>query len=168
MSTQRHKTISSIFESIFVWSSLAFFGCAELVSTFIGRGPDATFRSLPSYSQREIAFLAQCEKAVHLDDIPSNLMVGSKGAYASESFSGTLGEGVLRRFNTVYINPAVTDVLGYTQKEMTGGAVPVIHPEDLERRNANLRELRRNAGASREMIAFVARLWTRQASMVFL
>jgi diguanylate cyclase (GGDEF)-like protein/PAS domain S-box-containing protein len=56
-----------------------------------------------------------------------------------------------RRFNTVYINPAVTDVLGYTPTEMTGGAVPVIHPDDLERRNANLRELRRNTGASREM-----------------
>jgi S1-C subfamily serine protease len=37
-----------------------------------------------------------------LNDIPSNLMVGTKGAYASASFSGTIGEGVLRRFNTVY------------------------------------------------------------------
>lgn len=37
-----------------------------------------------------------------LRDIPSNLMVGTKGAYASRSFSGTLGEGVLHRFNTVY------------------------------------------------------------------
>jgi len=37
-----------------------------------------------------------------LRSIPSNLMVGTKGAYASESFSGTLGEGVLHRFNTVY------------------------------------------------------------------
>jgi len=37
-----------------------------------------------------------------LRNIPSNLMVGSKGAYASESFSGTLGQGVLHRFNTVY------------------------------------------------------------------
>jgi membrane-associated protease RseP (regulator of RpoE activity) len=37
-----------------------------------------------------------------LEDIPSNLMVGTKGAYASEKFSGTLGEGVLRRFTTVY------------------------------------------------------------------
>jgi len=55
------------------------------------------------------------------------------------------------RFNTVYINPAVTDVLGYTPREMTDGVVPVIHPEDLERRNASLRQLRRNPGASREM-----------------
>jgi hypothetical protein len=37
-----------------------------------------------------------------LEDIPSNLMVGTKGAYASAAFSGTVGEGVLRRFNTVY------------------------------------------------------------------
>jgi hypothetical protein len=37
-----------------------------------------------------------------LQDIPSNLMVGAKGAYASASFSGTIGEGVLHRFNTVY------------------------------------------------------------------
>ena len=37
-----------------------------------------------------------------LNDIPSNLMVGMKGAYASTSFSGTIGEGVLHRFNTVY------------------------------------------------------------------
>lgn len=37
-----------------------------------------------------------------LKDIPSNLMVGTKGAYASGSFSGTIGEGVLHRFNTIY------------------------------------------------------------------
>jgi aspartyl protease/PDZ domain-containing protein len=37
-----------------------------------------------------------------LKDIPCNLMVGTKGAYASTSFSGTIGEGVLHRFNTVY------------------------------------------------------------------
>jgi S1-C subfamily serine protease len=29
-------------------------------------------------------------------------MVGTKGAYASTGFSGTIGEGVLHRFNTVY------------------------------------------------------------------
>jgi hypothetical protein len=37
-----------------------------------------------------------------LTEIPSNLMVGSTGAYASGAFSGTIGEGVLHRFNTVY------------------------------------------------------------------
>lgn len=37
-----------------------------------------------------------------LRDIPANLMLNTKGAYASESFSGTIGEGVLRRFNAIY------------------------------------------------------------------
>ncbi len=37
-----------------------------------------------------------------LEDIPSNLMVGTKGGYASTSFSGTIGEGVLHRFNGIY------------------------------------------------------------------
>jgi hypothetical protein len=37
-----------------------------------------------------------------LKDVPSNLMVGTKGSYASSSFSGVVGEGVLHRFNTVY------------------------------------------------------------------
>jgi hypothetical protein len=37
-----------------------------------------------------------------LRDVPSNLMVGTKGAYASASFSGTLGQGVLHRFTTIY------------------------------------------------------------------
>jgi glycerol-3-phosphate dehydrogenase len=41
----------------------------ELIATFIGRSPDQMLKSLPSYSQREIAFLAQCEKVVHLDDL---------------------------------------------------------------------------------------------------
>jgi hypothetical protein len=35
-------------------------------------------------------------------DVPINLMVGTTGGYASESFSGTIGEGVLRRFKTIY------------------------------------------------------------------
>ena len=42
---------------------------AELVGSFIGRSPDKVLKSLPSYSEREIAFLAQCEKVVHLDDL---------------------------------------------------------------------------------------------------
>src|SRR4029077_8088182 len=44
-------------------------------------------------------------------DVPCNLMVGTKGAYASESFSGTIGEGVLHRFNTVYDYSRSTMVL---------------------------------------------------------
>ncbi len=42
---------------------------AELISGFIGRAADAPLDSLPSYSRREIAFLAQHEKIIHLDDL---------------------------------------------------------------------------------------------------
>ncbi len=42
---------------------------AETVGAFIGRAPDASLKSLPSYSRRELAFLAQCEKVIHLDDL---------------------------------------------------------------------------------------------------
>lgn len=56
-----------------------------------------------------------------------------------------------RHFNTTYINPAVNDVLGYTEQEMTSGAVPEIHPDDLSRRNDNLRLLRRTPGTSLSM-----------------
>jgi diguanylate cyclase (GGDEF)-like protein/PAS domain S-box-containing protein len=56
-----------------------------------------------------------------------------------------------RHFRTTYINPAVNDVLGYTEQEMLAGAIPVIHPDDLARRNANLQLLRRKTGASLAM-----------------
>ncbi len=42
---------------------------AELVGSFLGRGADQLLPDLPSYSRREILFLAQCEKVVHLDDL---------------------------------------------------------------------------------------------------
>ncbi|MBI2757247.1 MAG: glycerol-3-phosphate dehydrogenase/oxidase [Chloroflexi bacterium] len=42
---------------------------ADQVATFISRGPDAPLKSLPSYSRREIGFLTQHEKIVHLDDL---------------------------------------------------------------------------------------------------
>lgn len=41
---------------------------AEQVAAFIERGRDGQLKSLPSYSRREIGFLAQHEKVVHLDD----------------------------------------------------------------------------------------------------
>jgi diguanylate cyclase (GGDEF)-like protein/PAS domain S-box-containing protein len=56
-----------------------------------------------------------------------------------------------RHFRTTYINPAVKVVLGYTEQEMLAGAAPVIHPEDLARRNANLQKLRRTTGSSQAM-----------------
>jgi len=42
---------------------------AEQIATFISRGQDAPFKSLTSYSRREIGFLAEYEKIVHLDDL---------------------------------------------------------------------------------------------------
>jgi len=42
---------------------------AEQIATFISRGQDSLLKSLPSYSRREIGFLAQHEKIVHLDDL---------------------------------------------------------------------------------------------------
>lgn len=40
----------------------------EQVATFISRGSDMPLKSLPSYSRREIGFIAQYEKVIHLDD----------------------------------------------------------------------------------------------------
>lgn len=41
----------------------------EAVASFIKRAMDVPLKSLPDYTRREIMFLAQYEKAVHLDDI---------------------------------------------------------------------------------------------------
>ena len=37
-----------------------------------------------------------------VESIPVNLQQGTSGAYASPSFSGTIGERILSRFNTTY------------------------------------------------------------------
>jgi glycerol-3-phosphate dehydrogenase len=42
---------------------------AEQVCSFIAREEDAPLQSLPDYSRREIAFLGQVEKVIHLDDL---------------------------------------------------------------------------------------------------
>jgi glycerol-3-phosphate dehydrogenase len=42
---------------------------AEAVADFLNRAADAPLVSLPEYSKREIAFLAQYEKVEHLDDL---------------------------------------------------------------------------------------------------
>lgn len=44
-------------------------GRAEEIASYLVRLPDAPLRSLPSYSQREIAFIAERERVVHLDDL---------------------------------------------------------------------------------------------------
>jgi len=41
----------------------------EAVATFINRAADEPLKTLPEYTRREIAFLVQSEKAIHLDDI---------------------------------------------------------------------------------------------------
>lgn len=41
----------------------------EAVATFINRTTDVPLKTLPEYTCREIAFLTQSEKAIHLDDI---------------------------------------------------------------------------------------------------
>jgi glycerol-3-phosphate dehydrogenase len=41
---------------------------AESVATFMNGGTDMLLRSMPDYSRREIAFILQHEKVVHLDD----------------------------------------------------------------------------------------------------
>ncbi len=69
---------------------------AELVAEFIGRGQDAPLKSLPSYSRREIGFLAQCEKAIHLDDILLRrsmlAMLGKLSRLSVEEIGDALGE----------------------------------------------------------------------------
>ena len=70
-----------------------------------------------------------------------------------------------RGFHTTYINPAVNDVLGYTEQEMTSGAAPEIHPDDLPRRNDNLRLLRRTPGTS---LAMKLRIRHREGHWVWL
>ena len=41
----------------------------ETVATFIKRAADAPLKSVPDYTRREIMFLAQYEKIIHLDDL---------------------------------------------------------------------------------------------------
>ena len=42
---------------------------AETIAEYMKRGTDSPLKSLPEYSKREIMFLAQYEKVIHLDDI---------------------------------------------------------------------------------------------------
>ncbi len=51
---------------------------AESVALFIAKQADRPLKSLPDYSQREIAFLALNEKVVHLDDLILRRMVLAK------------------------------------------------------------------------------------------
>ncbi len=80
---------------------------AELVAEFIGRGPDEPLKGLPSYSRREIGFLAACEKVVHLDDL-----------LLRRSMLAMLGR--LRRASVEEIAAALGEACGWSQKQTTG------------------------------------------------
>ncbi len=71
---------------------------AEVIGQFIGRGQDAPLKSLPPYSRREIAFLGQCEKIVHLDDLLLRrsmlAMLGRLNRGAVEELAGALGDAL--------------------------------------------------------------------------
>ena len=70
----------------------------ELVGEFIGRSGDTPLKNLPSYSRREIAFLAQCEKVIHLDDLLLRrsmlAMLGHLTRASVEEIADALGESL--------------------------------------------------------------------------
>jgi glycerol-3-phosphate dehydrogenase len=58
---------------------------AESVATFMNGGTDMILRSLPDYSRREISFILQHEKVVHLDDfLLRRSMLGMLGRVTKE------------------------------------------------------------------------------------
>jgi len=58
----------------------------EVVAEFIHRGEDAQLKSLPDFTKREITFLAQNEKAIHLDDLLlRRTMIAMLGRVTNES-----------------------------------------------------------------------------------
>lgn len=71
---------------------------AEAIATFINGGTDQLLSTLPGYSRREIAFLAQHEKIVHLDDfILRRSMLAILGRLTRESLqelADMLGESL--------------------------------------------------------------------------
>lgn len=72
---------------------------AEAIATFMNGGTDFILRSMPDYSRREIIFLVQHEKIVHLDDfVLRRSMLGMLGRLTREKvdeladvFGNTLG-----------------------------------------------------------------------------
>ncbi len=69
---------------------------AEQIATFIGRSQDSPLESLPAYSRREIGFIAQHEKVVHLDDFLLRrsmlAMLGRLTREALDEIAGVLAE----------------------------------------------------------------------------
>ncbi len=70
----------------------------EQVADIIGRERDVPLKSLPSYSRREISFLAQYEKIIHLDDLLLRrsmlAMLGGLSREAVEEIADALGESL--------------------------------------------------------------------------
>ncbi|GAB4504568.1 MAG: glycerol-3-phosphate dehydrogenase/oxidase [Anaerolineales bacterium] len=71
---------------------------AEQVCTFIAREEDQPLRSLPDYSRREIAFLGQVEKIIHLDDLVLRrsmlAMLGHLNRVRLDELADALGEAL--------------------------------------------------------------------------
>jgi glycerol-3-phosphate dehydrogenase len=100
--------ISRVVEGIAAWTGLPServtvlferYGMrAEQVAGFIGRLPDEPLESLPAYSRREISFLAQYEKIIHLDDLLLRrsmlAMLGRLTHKAVEELADALGESL--------------------------------------------------------------------------
>ena len=76
----------------------------EAVATFINHGEDASLKSLPDFTRREIAFLTQIEKAIHLDDL-----------LLRRTMLAMLG--LLTRENIQEIADVMGDVLGWNSEQ---------------------------------------------------
>ena len=71
---------------------------AEAIATFMNGGTDFLLKSLPDYSLREISFLVQHEKIVHLDDFLLRrsmlAMLGRVTRGMVEELAGVLGNSL--------------------------------------------------------------------------
>ena len=71
---------------------------AEQIATFVSRAQDMPLKSLPSYSRREIGFIAQYEKVIHLDDFLMRrsmlAMLGRLTRAAVDEIADALGESL--------------------------------------------------------------------------
>lgn len=80
---------------------------AEDVATFLVRLPDAPLKTIPGYSRRELAYIAETEKVVHLEDL-----------LLRRSMLAMLGR--LTRDSVEEIGQAVGESLRWDQQRMSG------------------------------------------------
>jgi glycerol-3-phosphate dehydrogenase len=65
---------------------------AEAIATFMNGGTDQILRTLPDYSRREIAFVLQYEKVIHIDDfLLRRSMLGMLGRVTRETVDELAG-----------------------------------------------------------------------------